>query len=132
MKVLMISKACVMGAYQKKLEEIAQHDSIELTVVVPPEWQDERGTMRLERAHTLGYDLRVEPIALNGHFHLHYYPGLKGVVREVQPDVVHIDDEPYTLATYLAMQAARRVDSGAVVFTWQNLQRRYPPPFRWM
>jgi glycosyltransferase involved in cell wall biosynthesis len=122
----------VVGAYQKKLEEIAQHDDVELTVVVPPEWQDERGTLRLERVHTTGYDLRIEPIAFNGHFHLHYYPTLWGVVREVGPDVVHIDEEPYNLATFRAMRAARRLGARTVVFTWQNLQRRYPPPFRWM
>jgi glycosyltransferase involved in cell wall biosynthesis len=132
MKVLMISKACVVEAYQKKLEEIARHDGVELTVVVPPEWQDERGSLRLERVHTSGYDLRIEPIAFNGHFHLHYYPTLKGVMRDVQPDVVHIDEEPYNLATFRAMRSARRLGARTVVFTWQNLQRRYPPPFGWM
>ena len=132
MKVLMISKACVVGAYQKKLEEISRHAGLELTVVVPPEWRDERGTLRLERAHTTGYDLRVEPIAFNGHFHFHYYPGLGRVVREVQPDIVHIDEEPYNLATFQATWAARRMGAHTVIFTWQNLQRRYPPPFGWM
>jgi glycosyltransferase involved in cell wall biosynthesis len=132
MKVLMISKACVVGAYQKKLEEIARQDEVELTVVVPPEWQDERGTLRLERVHTTGYELRVEPIAFNGHFHLHYYPTLGNVIREVQPDVVHIDEEPYNLATFRATRAAGRFGARTVVFTWQNLQRRYPAPFRWM
>ena len=95
MKVLLLSKACVVGAYQKKLEEIAQHDGVELTVVVPPEWRDERGVLRLERAHTTGYDLRVQPIVLNGQFHLHFYPGLGRVIHQVQPDVVHIEEEPY-------------------------------------
>ncbi len=132
MKVLMISKACVVGAYQKKLEEIAGHDGIELTVIVPPEWRDERGTLTLERAHTTGYDLRVEPIALNGHFHLHYYPSLGRVIREVRPDVVHVEEEPYNLVTFHAIRAARRIGARTVVFTWQNLQRRYPPPFGWM
>jgi len=132
MKILILSKACVVGAYQKKLEEIARHDDVELTVVVPPKWQDERGALQLERVHTTGYDLRIEPIALNGHFHLHYYPTLRRVMREVQPDVVHIDEEPYNLATFWAIRAARRSGARTVVFTWQNLQRRYPPPFRWM
>jgi len=132
MKVLMVSKACVVGAYQKKLEEIARHDDIELTAVVPPEWQDERGTLRLERMHTTGYDLCIEPIALNGHFHLHYYPTLGRVMREVGPDVVHIDEEPYNLATFQATRAAQRLGARTVVFTWQNLQRHYPPPFVWM
>ena len=35
MRVLMISKACVMGIYQRKLQEIARL-GVDLTVVVPP------------------------------------------------------------------------------------------------
>jgi len=132
MKILMISKACVVGAYQKKLEEIARHDGIDLTVIVPPEWQDERGSLRLERVHTTGYELRVEPIAFNGRFHLHYYPRLGQVARQVQPDIIHIEEEPYNLSTFHAMRVAQRLAARTVVFTWQNLQRRYPPPFRWM
>ena len=132
MKVLLLSKACVVGAYQKKLEEIARHEDVALTVVVPPEWRDERGTLRLERTYTTGYDLRVEPIALNGHFHVHYYPRLGQVMQEVQPDVVHIEEEPYNLATFQALRLARRLKAHTVVFTWQNLHRRYPPPFSWM
>jgi glycosyltransferase involved in cell wall biosynthesis len=131
-KVLLLSKACVVGTYQKKLEEIAKHEDIKLTVVVPPEWRDERGTLRLERAYTTGYDLRVEPIALNGHFHVHYYPRLGQLMREIQPDVVHIEEEPYNLATYQAARLARRLKARTVVFAWQNLRRRYPPPFSWM
>ena len=42
MKVLMLSKACIVGAYQKKLEEMAALDGVELTVVVPPSWHDPR------------------------------------------------------------------------------------------
>jgi glycosyltransferase involved in cell wall biosynthesis len=131
-KVLLLSKACVVGAYQRKLEEIARHPDVELTVVVPPEWRDERGRLRLERVYTTGYDLRVEPIALNGHFHLHYYPRLGQLMREVQPDIVHIEEEPYNLATFQAARIARRLKARSVVFTWQNLRRRYPPPFSWL
>ncbi len=132
MKVLLISKACVVGAYQKKLEEIARHADVELIAVVPPEWRDERGALRLERAYLDGYELRVEPIVLNGHFHLHYYPGLGRLMRAVQPDVVHVEEEPYNLATFLAVHQARQIGARIVVFSWQNLNRRYPPPFNWM
>jgi hypothetical protein len=36
MRVLMLSKACVVGAYQRKLEAIARHPDVELTCIVPP------------------------------------------------------------------------------------------------
>ncbi len=109
MRVLMVSKACVVGAYQKKLEELARLPEMDLTVVVPPYWRDERGVTYLERQHTSGYQLVVEPMALNGHFHLHFYPGLGKQLRRVQPDLVHIDEEPYNLATAHALWLARRV-----------------------
>jgi glycosyltransferase involved in cell wall biosynthesis len=53
------------------------------------------------------------------------------VLREVRPDLVHIDEEPYNLATAHGTWAADRAGARSLFFTWQNLLRRYPPPFRW-
>jgi glycosyltransferase involved in cell wall biosynthesis len=72
----------------------------------------------------------VTNMALNGNFHLHYYPELGKIMREVHPEVVHIDEEPYNFATFQAMRLAQQHKAPALFFTWQNLYRRYPPPFR--
>lgn len=125
----MLSKACIVGAYQKKLEEMAAISGVDLTVVVPPFWADPRSPTRLERAHTQGYELVVTDIAFNGNYHLHFYPKLRKIVRQVRPDIFHIDEEPYNLATFQAMRLAQSVRAKTVVFSWQNLLRRYPPPF---
>jgi glycosyltransferase involved in cell wall biosynthesis len=127
----MLSKACVTGLYQRKLVEIARR-GVELTVAVPRGWRDERGWLPLERAHTAGYELRVTPIALNGSFHLHFYPRLRRLVSEVRPDLFHVDEEPYNLATWHATRLAERGEIPSLFFTWQNLHRRYPPPFSWI
>lgn len=127
MRVLMISKACVVGIYQRKLEEMAAL-GIDLTVVVPPSWQDERGDTALERAHTTGYRLVVNPIRFNGNFHLHHYPGLQRWY-DPAPDIVHIDEEPYNASTWQALWLARRAGARTLFFSWQNIQRRYPLPF---
>lgn len=132
MKVLMLSKACIVGAYQKKLEEMATLDGVELTVVVPPSWNDPRTPTRLEKIHTQGYELMVANIAFNGNYHLHFYPGLKKIVRQVQPDIFHIDEEPYNLATFQATRLAQAQHIPTVAFSWQNLRRAYPPPFNWL
>ncbi len=131
MHVVMISKACIVGAYQKKLEELARLPGLRLTALVPPSWKDDRGKQPLERVFTEGYDLRVTPIAFNGRFHFHYYPRLAAELDALQPDLLHIDEEPYNLATWLAMRQAVRRRIPALFFTWQNLNRTYPPPFRW-
>ncbi len=125
----MLSKACVVGAYQRKLEEIAAYDNIELTVAVPPEWKDERGILKLEKIYTRGYRLVTQPILFNGNFHLHFYPRFEALVREVLPDVIHIDEEPYNFATFHALRLAQKYHARSLFFSWQNLNRRYPFPF---
>ncbi|MBN1993425.1 MAG: glycosyltransferase family 4 protein [Anaerolineae bacterium] len=132
MKILMLSKACIVGAYQKKLEEMAALDDVDLTVVVPPSWDDPRGGVRLEKVHTQGYEMIVSPMVFNGNYHFHFYPKLRQIVRRIRPDVFHIDEEPYNLATFQAMRLARSAHAKTVVFSWQNLLRRYPPPFSFM
>jgi glycosyltransferase involved in cell wall biosynthesis len=131
MRVLMISKALVAGTSQRKLEELAKCPGVELTLVTPPYWQSDDGSKQeLERLYTSGYEMIVTPMALNGNFHLHYYPRLNKIMREIQPDIVHIDEEPYNVATFLAMRMAVNLKAQALFFTWQNLYRDYPPPFR--
>ncbi|RMF81684.1 MAG: glycosyltransferase family 1 protein [Chloroflexi bacterium] len=129
MRVLMVSKACVVGIYQQKLEHIARHDAIDLLVIVPPSWRDERGETRLERVYTDGYRMEITPLRFNGNFHLHYFHGLREFVCDFQPHIMHIDEEPYNLATWHALRTASYVDAKTLFFSWQNINRRYPPPF---
>ncbi len=129
-RVLMLSKACLVGIYQRKLEEMARL-GLDLLVIVPPSWRDERGETRLERAFTAGYRLETAPIAFNGSFHLHWYPGLGRRLRAFRPHIVHIDEEPYNLATWQALWHARRAGARTLFFSWQNIARGYPPPFAW-
>lgn len=132
MRILMVSKACLVGAYQTKLEAIAQSDEVSLVVIVPPLWRDPAGDIKLELAHTEGYDLVVDPIRLNGNYHLHYYPTLKKRIKQFRPDILHIDEEPYNLATWLGVRLARKFGSRSLFFSWQNINHRYPWPFRSM
>lgn len=126
----MISRACLIGAYQSKLEAIASHPDIELTAVVPAFWREGNRVVRLEQAYTEGYQLIVAPVALNGRFHLHYFPTAASLLASVRPDLLHMDEEPYNLASYHALRAARRAGVRSLFFSWQNIERRYPMPFR--
>src|SRR5688572_25263334 len=130
MHVVMVSKALVVGAYQRKAEEIAAR-GVKLTVLIPPSWRDRRGRQVAAALHTEGYTLRTIPLWLNGNFHLHFYPTLARELARLRPDVLHMDEEAYNLATYLALGTAERLGISALFFTWQNLLRNYPPPFAW-
>ena len=128
----MLSKALVVGAYQRKLEELACLPGVDLTLIVPPSWRDRRGETRLERAFTRGYRVLVAPLWFNGQYHLHCYPTLGRILRNLRPEILHVDEEPYNLATWQALRLGCSVGSRGLFFTWQNLPRRYPLPFRYL
>jgi glycosyltransferase involved in cell wall biosynthesis len=128
----MISKALVVGAYQRKLEELTAQPDIELIAIVPPFWRQDGRRLELERAHSMGYTLIVAPMLLNGSYHAHCYPTLARLLRDARPDLVHVDEEPYNLATWQAVRIAQCNGVRSLIFSWQNLQRRYPSPFRQM
>jgi glycosyltransferase involved in cell wall biosynthesis len=134
MRVLIASKILVVAAYRRKLDEIAARPEIDrLVAVTPPAWHEPGGrTLMLEPpTGPHAYDLRIEPIRFNGSYHLFYWPGLARVLRDVRPDLVHLDEEPYNVATAHGTWLAARYGVRSLFFTWQNLLRRYPPPFRW-
>jgi glycosyltransferase involved in cell wall biosynthesis len=130
MRVLMLSKALVVGAYQRKAEELAALPDVELTVAVPPSWREPGAAeQHLEPRFTDGYRLVVLPIWFNGRHHIHFYPAFERLVAAVQPDVVHVDEEAFNVATYLAVHASVRHGARACFYNWANIDRRYPPPF---
>jgi glycosyltransferase involved in cell wall biosynthesis len=126
----MVSKAPLNGLYQKTLEALARLPEVDLLAVVPPYWNEDRvGVVRLERRYTAGYQLVAEPMILNGHHHLHLYPGLWAHARRFRPDILHIEEEPYNVVTLHTALIGRMLGAKVVFVSWQNLFRRYPPPF---
>lgn len=128
----MVSKALVVGAYQRKLEEIAAIDDVDLLVAVPPSWREGKNELRLDRVYTKGYRLEETPIRFNGHYHVHFYPRLPALIDEFMPDIVHMDEEPFNLATWLGVRRAGSRAIPTAFYTWQNIYQNFPVPFRWI
>lgn len=133
MRALLFSKAAVRAVYHRQYEHIAdQPDVEELLVVVPPYWDEPRvGRMTLEVVHPRNYRLEIIPLRWNGQYHLYYAPRLPRLLERFRPELVHVDEEVYNLATFHTVLAARRIGASSVAFCWQNIYRRYPPPFCW-
>ncbi len=131
MKVLMVSKACYVAAYRRKLEHLAALPGVDLTLLTPPYWDHGSHQAPLEPGNERGYHMVVENPAFNGNFHLHFYRGLPALIRSIRPDILHIDEEPYDFVTFHALRAARALVPRTLFFTWQNIERHFQPPFNW-
>ena len=102
----------------------------EVTAAAPTRFPGDFGPVALEplpgeRARVVGV-----PVRGASRIHLMRYGGrLRELLREGW-DVVHCWEEPYVLA---GAQVARWTPPGAVLVyaTFQNLSKRYPPPFSW-
>ena len=130
MKVLIISKNLVAGAYHAKLRELSKL-GVELTVAASPCWGDQR----IEDVEADGYELLLARTRFSGAIlggranHIFYYPGVSRIIEREKWDLVHIDEEPFNFCTYHALRACRRAGLRVVFSTSQNIMKRYPPPF---
>jgi glycosyltransferase involved in cell wall biosynthesis len=122
MKVLMISKALIVGAYHGKLREMAKL-GVDLTLILPHRWANQK----LEIRDATEYKIRVLPCVLSGQNHFHFY---RSKIGPIDADLVHIDEDPWSLVTYQFMKACVKQRKPTVFFTWQNIYKHYPPPFR--
>ncbi|HEX9884986.1 MAG TPA: glycosyltransferase [Longimicrobiales bacterium] len=123
MKVLYVSKASWVVAHRDKLRFLAR--IVDLHTVVPERW----GRSPREDPDPTHPAVEALPVICHGHNHLHVYRGLGAVMDRCRPDLVHADEEPYSVVT---LQVARLCGSRGVpfvFFAYQNLLKRLPPPF---
>jgi glycosyltransferase involved in cell wall biosynthesis len=128
MKVLVIWKALVSEVYHKRFKELARLKDVELVLIVPTEWQK----TRLEKKYCKEYRIIPRKVILNGFNHFHWYPGLQEVVRQIRPNIIHIEEEHYSLVTHQAIRLANRYNAKCLFVSLQNIYKVYPFPFSWI
>ena len=130
-RVAVLSYAMTAASTAAKAKWLAQR--CELTLIQPRRWPwyATEPPVAIPGAHIIRL-----PVALAGYHHLHVYYGLGATLRECRPGLFYYDQEPWSLSTLQAVYAASRVRCAIVGFTWQNILKRYPPPFgaieRWV
>jgi len=122
-KVLYVSKASVVPAYQAKLGALAAH--VRIDAVIPARWGAERASAVL----AADASVRTGRVLFHGHNHLHIYADARAIVRSSRPDIVHLDEEPYSAVTFQFARLCRPSHVPFVFFAWQNLDKRIPAPF---
>ena len=130
MRVALVSKTFVAEAAQQLLERIAAQPGVELTLITPPEWRNDDGRLlTFTPRYTAGYAVKTLPVVFNGRYHIYVYRGLSRVMRELRPDVVHIDEEPFNPAGAQAQRAASLVGARSIFVALQNIYKDYPFPY---
>lgn len=133
MKLLIVSHACATPVNQKFFAAVEQISGWSLSLVAPREWRDDYGTVR-ELTRWPSFQGRLYPVPVwgSGNVPLHVYrSSFRSLLRTIEPDAIYVHHEPYAAAT-AQIYTANRLWHGCPIgfFTWQNLKKAYPPPFR--
>jgi len=130
-RVLRISHSATVAAWRGR-ERALRSTGVDVTLLAARRWHAGGAEVTL----AAGEEALTFPVRTWGrHPALFVYvPGpLWRALRE-DWDVIDIHEEPFSLATaeVLLLRAARRNRTPYVLYTAQNLRKRYPIPFRWL
>jgi glycosyltransferase involved in cell wall biosynthesis len=131
LRVLRISKSGVVSAWRER-ERLLRAKGADLTLVTARRWE-EGGSMV---TFTAGGDRFAVPVRTFGrHPNLFVYDprALWRVLGSARWDLIDLHEEPFGLAVaeVLALCRLRSLRIPFVVSSAQNIDKRYPPPFRW-
>ncbi|MFQ6032322.1 MAG: glycosyltransferase family 4 protein [Candidatus Zixiibacteriota bacterium] len=119
------------------MAEVAKYPDIELTLVVPEHWLQFNKKVNLEKDSDRNYRIISEqPITWGlGNSALrnvtHIYTGIKEILRNVEPDIIEIWEEPFSAVTVHTTFWAKRIipKSRLIFFSAHNIRKNYPFPF---
>lgn len=103
--------------------------SVDIRIIIPHRWAS-YGVVEPDVAG--GEFIKPLYCAFSGQNHFHFYPSILSELIGFGADLIHIDEEPYSLVTFQIACLATHLGIPYLVFSWQNIHKRYPLPFRAM
>ncbi|WP_316192379.1 MULTISPECIES: glycosyltransferase [unclassified Bradyrhizobium] len=114
-----------------RYRSLAARTNIDLHLVMPAVWKEFGRTIVAEPPRAEGFSIHVLPIRLPQagpmKWYLHFYPALRRLLSEIDPDVIHLWEEPWSVVALQAQLLRRR--AAVVLEVDQNILKRLPPPF---
>lgn len=136
MRVLYLTKRLAeVSDEEEKVREISKL-GVRMSVVVPAgHWRGP--TNAAEKLNPQGYELSIRPCLFSriesNHIksHIYYYPEISKMISREQWDLVHVEEEPYNLATYQVVKECVRHKRPAIFLTARMVLTGYPVPFNY-
>jgi glycosyltransferase involved in cell wall biosynthesis len=132
MKLLVIGHAFLLAYIQKKYVAMKRiNPDLQLRLVVPSRMRDRFHHKAYEVHPALAADevvpFKARLTSFQAHMtYLHNPVRMAALLRNFQPDVIHLEEEPQALITVetIALQRVFARKAAVTLFTWDNLLRR--------
>ena len=107
MRVCVFSHSYVVAANHAKLERLARMPGVELSVICPRRIRREFGTYPVERTHHSDYAIVPLRALYTSHNYRFLYLAAGRALAQLRPDLIHLEEEPWSLAAWQAIRYAR-------------------------
>ena len=130
-RLLTIAHSYSVGVNRRLAHELANTNQWDVTAIAPARFHGDFGWHVAEPLAGERCTLEAVPAHFTRHVHLMLYGRRLAELLRQPWDLVHCWEEPYVAAA--AQIAARTPARVPLVFaTFQNIVKRYPPPFNWI
>ncbi|NQT19588.1 MAG: glycosyltransferase [Planctomycetes bacterium] len=127
MKCIVVSHACVAPGFRKKIAILAEDKNIDVTLVVPSHGSEESRRVYLEDEGDEGFRIIRARTLFTSHIFIMLYLDIARILREKQPDVVYVEEEPCSVAAAQIALAHRNMHRSfkLILFSWENIAERW-------
>jgi glycosyltransferase involved in cell wall biosynthesis len=128
-RALIVSRLYADSGNRAKLHSLAGM-GVALAAAVPDRWAAADGTISRTERNDASSGIQIVPVPVRGRIgpleDLRWKSAvIRRLVGEFRPDVIHIEEEPWTRAAALGIRLARRLGAHSVLSTAESLPRSY-------
>lgn len=133
MRALIIDKTAGLDASHERHQALARIPGIELHVLGPRHWIENRRPVLWTPASDCEYRPHLGAVFGKDYYaRAGYYHGLIRALRRSKPDIIQLLEEPWSIAAGQTLLAARLFAPSAHIlfYTWENIARGWDYPSR--
>lgn len=128
MRIACISHGSIVPLNRRPFDLLVTEHRLDLTLIVPERWVGDLPDPDLRYARSDGGAPVVAlPVRVSGNGTLFTLRGLGRALAELRPDLVLLDEEPWSLAAWQTLRS--HLPDRLIVYSKQNIAKRLPPPF---
>lgn len=141
-RVLFVSHSAIVPGYRCLAARIAERGRLDVSLVAPRNWIEANSQQSYIEAPDMDDSIRimVERTLCWGFRNrtarnvTHIYPGTLKILEQVNPQILYLVEEPYSLVTSSWIWACSLlgISPAIVVFSGQSVYKSYPFPFNFL
>ncbi len=132
-RLLIVDKTGGVPTSRERTRAIAEVGEFEVHLLCPALWHEHGMRFEVSDGNDGPVTIHTAPVCFSGYYARAFYRrGLGRVLRTVQPDIIQLLEEPYSLFALQTMLLAGRACPKAkiVFYTWENMDRGFTYPAR--